>query len=110
MSALVGDLTQPSINGALVLLRWAPYPILRLHRPRLAFVSSRPAIAKWGEQFVPLAPGRHLVSLTLSKWKPNWGQVETEFEVPDDGVVALTWKPSYLSELIRGRWLIDSIL
>jgi hypothetical protein len=79
---------------------------LLLFKVRLSVDAGLETTIAWGENFIPLSPGRH----TLRCWLPyliyrHMGNSSVEVDVPAGGVVRAQWRTPWLV-FLQGTWKV----
>jgi hypothetical protein len=78
--------------------------LLFFFKPRLCLDGGQPATVKWGDTFLPAAPGRHSVRCYVPYlYLRHMGDSTIEVDVPPGGVVNVRWRAPLLV-FLKGTW------
>jgi hypothetical protein len=81
--------------------------MLYFSRPKVSLDDNPPETVKWGETFIPAAPGRHTVRCFVPYIHlRHMGDSTIEVVVPRGGTRSLQWQTPLGSLYLKGKWTV----
>jgi hypothetical protein len=80
--------------------------LLLLCKVRLSVDGQEPVLIAWGDNWIPMAPGRHTLRCwTAYLWYRHLGDATIEIDVPPAGYLRAQWRTPWLI-FLAGTWKV----